>query len=599
MKEKGKKRKLSLLLTICIMLFLLCMVTCVAVFGVVTNQTHRMLVENAGEDLIDTANEAISGLEKQLAVLKDRLLYLTENNRIISYLKYYDEQAPLTRYNMERSIQNLIENAAFLDSMTLDILIMNRQTVLNNMKWGTLDPGFPDTEPEWYLRMEADPKFQVFVVNLSFYKNSRLSNMNAVGMGLPVFSYDGTYVGAVFLFLDAEALRGIPLGSKEIKSDEAYYLVNSKDEIIVSFSSEGDDSIAPARLGDLPLLSLQTFCGMSNDVLLNMDEVWVEAEVFNNDCRIIAYRSLMGIHEQLSALKIRDIAIILMTTLLTCLLFAGVYLFLNKKMHAYLEYLVEIETFNAQPKEMLFQEADDLAQKFHHLVKDLRTATERNYTYELEHSRMRLDTLIAQINPHFLFNTLQFLQSEIMYGDRKRANGMLLSLSRLFRFSLDTKEYVSTVQEEIAFTRDYLSICQQCYAGQLDVRIEVDPELYPLIVPKFFIQPIAENSIKHGFGGTPYQGSLSILGKRDRDTIVFTIEDNGHGISPAALDELRASIDGIKKENGSRPRIGLANIRQRLKLFFGERFSMWIESDENRFFRVTIVIPVITSDQRP
>ena len=88
---------------------------------------------------------------------------------------------------------------------------------------------------------------------------------------------------------------------------------------------------------------------------------------------------------------------------------------------------------------MLFQEADDLAQKFHHLVKDLRTATERNYTYELEHSRMRLDTLIAQINPHFLFNTLQFLQSEIMYGDRKRANGMLLSLSRLFRFSLDTK----------------------------------------------------------------------------------------------------------------------------------------------------------------
>ena len=77
MKEKGKKRKLSLLLTICIMLLLLCMVTCVAVFGVVTNQTHRMLVENAGEDLIDTANEAISGLEKQLAVLKNRLLYLT------------------------------------------------------------------------------------------------------------------------------------------------------------------------------------------------------------------------------------------------------------------------------------------------------------------------------------------------------------------------------------------------------------------------------------------------------------------------------------------------------------------------------------------
>ena len=87
-------------------------------------------------------------MEKQLAVLKNRLLYLTENNRIISYLKYYDEQAPLTRYNMEHSIQNLIENAAFLDSMTLDILIMNRQTVLNNMKWGTLDPDFPDMEPE-------------------------------------------------------------------------------------------------------------------------------------------------------------------------------------------------------------------------------------------------------------------------------------------------------------------------------------------------------------------------------------------------------------------------------------------------------------------
>lgn len=190
----------------------------------------------------------------------------------------------------------------------------------------------------------------------------------------------------------------------------------------------------------------------------------------------------------------------------------------------------------------------------------------------------RLQALTSQINPHFLFNTLNSVSS-LIRTNPEEARLMILKLSRILRRLLRKHEHLSPLRDELDFIDDYLSIEQIRFGGKLRVEKHVEPGTLDMLVPSMLLQPIVENSIKHGLSSKVQGGAIVLRASRQGATLHLTIEDDGAGITPERLTNLRSSG------------IGVNNVSERLKVLFGEEGRLHIESVEGQGTRVEIHVP--------
>lgn len=211
----------------------------------------------------------------------------------------------------------------------------------------------------------------------------------------------------------------------------------------------------------------------------------------------------------------------------------------------------------------------------------------------------RILALQSQINPHFLFNTLNMihiLECEEL-GYTHPLPKITLNLSKLTRYAIESTDLVS-LETELEYTNIYLTILNQRYGGQLKVVTHIDPDTQHCRVPKLFIQPLIENAVFHGLSRRVEEGScltLECLKKGDR--CIVSVRDNGIGMDPDTLKRLRRIVDEQTPPQGS---IGLKNIVSRMQLLYGEAFSMKIESRKGEGSAFILSFPMISlSDQPP
>jgi two-component sensor histidine kinase len=200
---------------------------------------------------------------------------------------------------------------------------------------------------------------------------------------------------------------------------------------------------------------------------------------------------------------------------------------------------------------------------------------------EREVTRLSLEMLKAQMQPHFLFNSLHTI-SAMMHVDVKRADRMLSRLSSLLRMTLgNIGRQEVRLAEEIAFVEAYLDIERERFGERLELRIEVAHEALDALVPALFLQPLVENSIRHGFAAPADDGIISIGAARDGDRLVLTVADNGRGLS------------GVLREG-----VGLANTRARLGQLYGTEHGFSIEQPAPGGVLVTVAVPFHTERVR-
>jgi two-component system sensor histidine kinase AlgZ len=199
---------------------------------------------------------------------------------------------------------------------------------------------------------------------------------------------------------------------------------------------------------------------------------------------------------------------------------------------------------------------------------------------ELLAREAQLKALKAQVNPHFLFNSLNSI-SALTAIDAARARAMCIRLADFLRISLRLGERGSIpFSEELELTRMYLEVEQVRFGGKLRLVEDVDPACFSCEVPALLIQPLVENAVKHGIALLHEGGEINMHGRRDKDTMRFTIENPFDPDAPA-----------------SRSGIGLENVRQRLEARFGNAARMEIEV-EARVYRVTLTLPAKTITER-
>jgi two-component system LytT family sensor kinase len=193
--------------------------------------------------------------------------------------------------------------------------------------------------------------------------------------------------------------------------------------------------------------------------------------------------------------------------------------------------------------------------------------------------KARMDALSSQINPHFLFNTLNTVSALVRY-DPDRARVVVIKLSKILRRLLRKHETFVPLREELEFIDDYLDIEVARFGhDKLQIFKEVDDQALDCFVPSMLLQPIVENAIKHGLAPKVEGGQIRLRTRRQDGRLEIEVEDNGTGI---AAERLPAVYEGG---------IGISNVRERLRLLYGEDFRMEVESREGKGTRVRIRVP--------
>jgi two-component system LytT family sensor kinase len=200
----------------------------------------------------------------------------------------------------------------------------------------------------------------------------------------------------------------------------------------------------------------------------------------------------------------------------------------------------------------------------------------------------RLDALQRQINPHFLFNTLNSIASLVRFRP-EQARELIVKLANILRKMLSEHDAFVPFREEIATTDDYLSIeIARFGAEKLSVAREIDPATLEIPVPSMLLQPLVENSIKHGLEPRIAGGAITLRSRLEQGRLIIEVEDDGVGIAPG-----RAHTSGVLQGNG----IGMRNVRERLEVLYGDAALFDVTSRPGRGTKVTLAFPAHMPDE--
>lgn len=226
----------------------------------------------------------------------------------------------------------------------------------------------------------------------------------------------------------------------------------------------------------------------------------------------------------------------------------------------------------------------DMAAQIRLLMKDIVTEHEAKRKQEF-------DTLQSQINPHFLYNTLDIIVWMIENEQKAEAVKAVTALARFFRISLSKGKSIITVRDELEHVRNYLMIQHMRFKNKFTYKIETGEDVLDLASLKLMLQPLVENAVYHGMEFMDGDGEILLRVWKEEEELYFSVVDNGLGMTEKQVDNLFTGASHVESSRGSG--IGVKNVNERIKLYFGEKYGLSIESEPDEGTTVKIHLPVM------
>lgn len=232
-----------------------------------------------------------------------------------------------------------------------------------------------------------------------------------------------------------------------------------------------------------------------------------------------------------------------------------------------------------------------LSDSFNSMVSHIDQLIKRTYVAELSEKDAKLAALEAQLNPHFLYNTLQAVSTEALINDQPQINRMITALASNLRYTIKGDTLVP-LKQEMDYVTDYIFLQKIRMDDALEFTSSIDPAAEECLIPKISIQTLVENSIIHGKSGDTDQIHIEVSAKYDDTTVIITVRDNGCGIAPQQLDKLYADFN-LQKNTGKYGGIGLANLHSRIQLLYDKPASLEIHTQETKYTEIVLTLPVM------
>ena len=394
--------------------------------------------------------------------------------------------------------------------------------------------------------------------------------------------------GAIIMNINAQSIYNSML-YQHYKDDRLFFLINADNKIIIS----SELSYFNTYPDDIGLNTLTIESNPKNSVYEINDKNYV---VLSGDSTISDYKYIsaypLELYEhKLSTMKLQIIGILL---LLMIIIFILAYV---ASVRSYSP-LNEIISFldNSQPPADSIEEEDK--NELMYIINSIQThINDKTKMAEILEERMKLlrksqyDMLQTQINPHFLYNTLETINwmAYNMSNSENPVSKSLINLASFFRNTL-TSGYFVSIENEIKYTKEYINILALRYGDLFDIEWDIDESILSYTIIKICLQPIIENAVYHGIKQKNDKGLIKIKGLCDDNNIILIVSDDGIGIEKDALDELNKTLSETSFTN-EKSHIGLSNVNQRIKIIFGDSYGIHVESTVGVGTDVYVTIP--------
>lgn len=230
-----------------------------------------------------------------------------------------------------------------------------------------------------------------------------------------------------------------------------------------------------------------------------------------------------------------------------------------------------------------------LSESFNSMVAHIDQLIRRTYVAELSEKDARLAALEAQLNPHFLYNTLQAISTEALVNDQPQIHRMITSLASNLRYTIKSDTLVP-LKREMSYVNDYIFLQKIRMDEALEFHSDIDPATEDCLIPKISIQTLVENSIIHGKSDKADAITVTVSSQYSDSTVIITVRDNGYGIAPEQLEKLYADFD-LQKNTGKNGGIGLANLHSRIGILYDKPASMEIHTRETEYTEIILTLP--------
>lgn len=303
------------------------------------------------------------------------------------------------------------------------------------------------------------------------------------------------------------------------------------------------------------------------------------------------------VNEEMSHFRVLFIIIMTLTILLlsifSVLMAMDILSPINRLVHS----IKKVEEENIH-QEVVVDREDELgylSKCFNKMSMEIDNLLNRVYKEEITRRSAELKALQAQINPHFLFNTLESINWMAQLNHVPEIRDMVTSLGALIEASIGKGNPMVALSKELKYVDHYLLIMKNRYGERLSYENEIDTSLLEQEVPKLILQPLVENAIYHGIDKMRKKGTIKLTVQKQEETIYIEVMDNGKGINPEEVEDLNQKFKEDREDyllGDNRKSIGLANVNGRVKLFFGKEYGLQIESQYETYTKIKLYLPI-------
>ena len=404
------------------------------------------------------------------------------------------------------------------------------------------------------------------------------------------------------------------VGNKTLEESSLHAMLEEADEIVAGLEELTESQENRKRLTSVKkyLNNLGTYIGRIEDNIREGNRYEDNIEIWENDVQIVTslvgdtmsryiYYEIRGIQESRQQyqdfyMNLIRFSVIAFALILMLCLFLSYYipLSITRPIRRLTQVTDQVAKGDLTVRSDVTGglEARVLSDSMNTMIDKINELLEQVKTEQVRLRRAEFELLQSQINPHFLYNTLDAIVWLAEAGEQKKVVSMVGSLSDFFRISLNQGQDILDVREELQHVRSYLEIQQMRYQDILQYEICVPEELYSSRIPKITLQPLVENALYHGIKNKRGKGMIRIDGEMEDSDCILRITDNGRGMTPERLGQVR---EGIRNRNACETEIyGLYNVNERIRLNFGEKYGITITSTYGEGTCVTVRLPEYT-----
>ncbi|WP_336772542.1 sensor histidine kinase [Paenibacillus sp. MMO-58] len=448
---------------------------------------------------------------------------------------------------------------------------------------------------DWYkqLRSSEETFFITGLHDRSYYEDKGAGAVVTVGRVL--FSSDGAYAGMLLIDLDPFAL--LQLDPDFILARDKYgisVIISNREQEIVYHSDAASGRLSWEQVLDSGERYIQDDSSHGKIILTgttSQEKLFIKTEIPRSK-----------LLQKINQIKAMTVIAILMSCLVITLISLGLSYTITKPIKALRRRMKQAETGQYLPIEQV-QSSDEigsLVRSYNNMITTIGTLIEDVYMAEIKRRQAKLIALQNQINPHMLYNTLESIRMKALMKDDEETAGMIKILARMFRLTLGKEGKYHSVRHELEYTANYLQLQNIRFDDSFHLHIKVPDEMLSCSIIPLVFQPIVENSINHGFEDYSRPLNIEIEGIwTEEGEILIRITDDGAGISSWKHKEL---LQMLEEAGAGKPRLadaelpeneglGLKNIAERIKLHYGERYSLTIRPGQDRGTIVEILIP--------